>query len=113
MNFQNRLTFSLKTVGCKVNRYESQSMRESLVRSGFEEKEGECVADLLIINSCTVTHKADKDVRNLAGYTDSYVRVLVDGDDSLKNMIVPVRITHVDESKNLVFACPETIFERS
>lgn len=58
-------TFSIKTLGCKVNQYESQAIRESLVQNGFVEKEPNQIADFYIINSCTVTHKADKDTRGL------------------------------------------------
>jgi len=40
-------------------------MREELLRSGFAEKMGEEGADFFIINSCTVTAKADKDTRSM------------------------------------------------
>ncbi len=41
----------------------------------------------------------------LTGYTDRYIRVFVDGPDSLKNNLIPVRIMRVDKEKNMVFAC--------
>jgi len=50
--------FSIKTLGCKVNQYEEQVLRENLLRFGFEEEAAEN-ADLIIINSCTVTEQAD------------------------------------------------------
>jgi len=68
MNFPDksaRPTFTIKTLGCKVNQYESQAMRESLLRNGFSEEIGEEKTDFFIINSCTVTGKADRDTRNL------------------------------------------------
>ena len=57
-------TFTIKTLGCKVNQYESQVIRESLVRLGFEETDAE-EADIGIVNSCTVTSKADSKTRKL------------------------------------------------
>jgi threonylcarbamoyladenosine tRNA methylthiotransferase MtaB len=55
--------FFLKTLGCKVNQYESQAMREILSRAGFRECSRERSADIFIINTCTVTHQADKEAR--------------------------------------------------
>ena len=65
MNSQNKPTFIIKTLGCKVNQYETQSMRENLFRAGFEETCDEKTARYAVINSCTVTGKADKETRNL------------------------------------------------
>ncbi|UCD55587.1 MAG: tRNA (N(6)-L-threonylcarbamoyladenosine(37)-C(2))-methylthiotransferase MtaB [Candidatus Omnitrophota bacterium] len=65
MNFPARPTFIIKTLGCKVNQYESQAMRENLAGSGFVEKMDGQIADFYIINSCTVTRRADKDTRSL------------------------------------------------
>lgn len=55
--------FCIKTFGCKVNQYESQLIRENLVRSGYIECGAGDKPDIFIINSCTVTENADKDVR--------------------------------------------------
>ena len=52
-------TFKLYTLGCKVNQYETQAMREDLIASGLTEGEGKKPADFYIINSCTVTSRAD------------------------------------------------------
>ena len=50
------------TLGCKVNQYETQAMRESLLRRGLSEtKEGPC--DVVVINTCTVTEQADRENR--------------------------------------------------
>ena len=43
------------TLGCKVNQYESEAMLEALEDRGFSiAGEGE-PADVLVVNSCTVT----------------------------------------------------------
>ena len=66
MSYLAKTTFAIKTLGCKVNQYESQAMRESMARLGFIERPDNEPADIYIINSCTVTCKADKETRNLA-----------------------------------------------
>lgn len=50
------------TLGCKVNQYETQAMRESLLRAGLEEK-GEGPNEVVVINTCTVTESADRENR--------------------------------------------------
>jgi len=57
--------FYIKTLGCKVNQYESQAMREILLNAGFKECLTEGIADIFIINTCTVTNHADKESRRL------------------------------------------------
>ncbi|MCM8766400.1 MAG: tRNA (N(6)-L-threonylcarbamoyladenosine(37)-C(2))-methylthiotransferase MtaB, partial [Candidatus Omnitrophica bacterium] len=54
-------TIKFYTVGCKVNQYETQLMREHFLNAGFEEIDNLKPADLYLINTCTVTHKADAD----------------------------------------------------
>jgi len=66
MNSPDRPYFLIKTLGCKVNQYEEELMRENLVNIGFVESGEDTPADVYIINSCTVTHKADREVRRLA-----------------------------------------------
>jgi threonylcarbamoyladenosine tRNA methylthiotransferase MtaB len=47
------------TLGCKVNQYETEFVREGLVGIGYEDaSEGEA-ADLCIVNTCTVTNEGD------------------------------------------------------
>jgi len=53
----------LKTLGCKVNQYETQGIREDFLKAGYQEVEGS--ADLYIINTCTVTAEADREARAL------------------------------------------------
>lgn len=51
------------TLGCKVNQYETQEMREQLNKNGYKITEDESVADIFIINSCTVTSESDRKTR--------------------------------------------------
>lgn len=52
------MDFKIITLGCKVNSYESQAMKEMLIRNGYEESVSK-EADILIVNSCAVTHVAE------------------------------------------------------
>lgn len=49
--------FSIKTLGCKVNQFESETLEQTLAARGCRPACGE-KADLCIINTCTVTQKA-------------------------------------------------------
>ncbi|MDR2341854.1 MAG: tRNA (N(6)-L-threonylcarbamoyladenosine(37)-C(2))-methylthiotransferase MtaB [Campylobacteraceae bacterium] len=51
-----------KTFGCRTNIYDTQMMIESL--RDFEVTDNELVADIVVVNSCTVTNGADSGVRN-------------------------------------------------
>lgn len=51
------------TLGCKVNRYETQAMSEALKDRSFEITDNDDDADIYVINSCTVTAEADKKTR--------------------------------------------------
>ena len=55
--------FHLLTFGCKVNQYESQSLREAWQRQGGEECDDPSVADVVCVNSCAITAKGERDAR--------------------------------------------------
>lgn len=55
-------TFIL-TFGCKVNQYESEYMRELLEAEGYKKAVSVKEADLIIVNSCTVTAQSDHKIR--------------------------------------------------
>ena len=55
-------TFHLVNLGCKVNRVESDSMGAALLANGLEAVD-EDAADLVIVNTCTVTGEAEKKTR--------------------------------------------------
>ena len=50
-------SFKIYTLGCKVNFYESESLKERLVDLGLEEKDD---ADFYFVNTCAVTNEAEK-----------------------------------------------------
>ncbi|MBW8039473.1 MAG: tRNA (N(6)-L-threonylcarbamoyladenosine(37)-C(2))-methylthiotransferase MtaB [Planctomycetes bacterium] len=51
-------TFSINTLGCKVNQYESQQVRQWLEQLGLSKAEKTEKSDLAVINTCCVTHTA-------------------------------------------------------
>ncbi|MCP3177980.1 tRNA (N(6)-L-threonylcarbamoyladenosine(37)-C(2))-methylthiotransferase MtaB [Desulfuromonas sp. KJ2020] len=56
---------SLTTLGCKTNQFESAAMEEHLRRAGYEVVPFDVGADLVIVNTCTVTSATDAQSRNL------------------------------------------------
>lgn len=56
------MKFFIKTFGCRVNQVESQALLENFTRRGWEQTPHFEQADLCLLNTCTVTHQADKDV---------------------------------------------------
>src|SRR5438874_2286114 len=58
-------TCRLVTLGCKVNQYETQYVKEMLEANGYREAVSGERADLCIVNTCTVTHEADAKGRQL------------------------------------------------
>jgi threonylcarbamoyladenosine tRNA methylthiotransferase MtaB len=47
------------TLGCKVNQYETELVREGFSRIGYEDAADEQPADLCLVNTCTVTSEGD------------------------------------------------------
>ena len=58
-------TAFVTTFGCKVNQYDGQVMRDALERAGLALTADRPHADVVVINSCTVTHEADRQCRQL------------------------------------------------
>lgn len=57
---------ALHNLGCKVNSYETDAMEQMLAKAGYEiVKFGEELADIYIINTCSVTNIADRKSRQM------------------------------------------------
>mgnify|MGYP004670039833 FL=1 len=54
------MKFNIITFGCKVNQYESNMMKEKMLSSNFFYEENIKNADIIIVNTCSVTNIADK-----------------------------------------------------
>ena len=75
---------SLRTVtlGCKVNQYETEYLRQGLLSIGYADAAEEAAADLCIVNTCTVTNEGDaksrQTIRRLAR-KNPHARIVVMG----------------------------------
>jgi threonylcarbamoyladenosine tRNA methylthiotransferase MtaB len=58
-------TCRLVTLGCKVNQYETQLVKEALEQNGYREAAEEEPADLCVVNTCTVTGAGDSKSRQV------------------------------------------------
>lgn len=58
-------TAALHNLGCKVNAYETEAMKQQLEAAGYDIVEFGQRADVYVINTCTVTNVADKKSRQM------------------------------------------------
>lgn len=56
----------IKTLGCKVNSYDSHALENQFRAQGFAISEAQTDADITVINTCSVTANAEKEARYLA-----------------------------------------------
>ena len=98
---------AIVTLGCKVNQYESQALQEALERRGHVVVPVEQAPDVVIVNSCTVTHRSDRDTRawiRRARRARPGVRVVVTGcyaqvdPESLRSLEVDAVVGTADKS---------------
>ncbi len=75
-------TVAFHTLGCKLNQFETEALASEFTRAGYRVVGSDEAADCRIINTCTVTGKADRKSRNTvnravrsAGDDDSLVVV--------------------------------------
>ncbi|NLB61679.1 MAG: tRNA (N(6)-L-threonylcarbamoyladenosine(37)-C(2))-methylthiotransferase MtaB, partial [Clostridiales bacterium] len=61
----NSLKVGYYTLGCKVNQYDTDSMRSLMEASGYTTVDFNEFCDIYIINTCTVTHTSDKKSRQI------------------------------------------------
>ncbi|WP_246298896.1 MiaB/RimO family radical SAM methylthiotransferase [Desulfolutivibrio sulfodismutans] len=59
-------TFHFRTLGCKVNAYDAQALREELHARGYVEVDSPDDASLLVVNTCAVTARAAAESRRIA-----------------------------------------------
>ena len=53
------------SLGCKVNQYETNAMSQEFIEAGYEVVDFNDVADIYIVNTCTVTNIADRKSRQM------------------------------------------------
>ena len=58
-------TLKTVTLGCKVNQYETEYVREGLLGVGYQDAGDDRPADLCVVNTCTVTNEGDSKSRQI------------------------------------------------
>jgi len=95
-------TFNIVALGCRTNQYEAQAFKDQLLESGYQQAGKEEVADLCIVNTCTVTESADRasrhEIRKLAKNNPG-ARLVVTGCSAEKQ---PERIRQIKGVTDLV-----------
>lgn len=62
---EKRRTVAFHTLGCKLNFSETSTLSRMLENDGFEKREFDDLADVYVINTCSVTDNADKECRQI------------------------------------------------
>ncbi len=65
MMITEKKSVAFHTLGCKLNFSETSTLSRQMENEGFEKKDFEEVADVYVINTCSVTDNADKECRYL------------------------------------------------
>jgi threonylcarbamoyladenosine tRNA methylthiotransferase MtaB len=60
---------AFQTLGCKLNQYETDAIAEEFIEAGYRVVPFADDADVYVINTCTVTNRADRKSRNLLSRT--------------------------------------------
>ena len=58
-------TVAFYTLGCKVNQYETNAMEEMFINSGYNIVKNNQIADIYVVNTCTVTNMAERKSRQM------------------------------------------------
>ena len=58
-------SIAVDTIGCKLNQAESDALARDLIEAGYRVIPSDQKADVYILNTCTVTHIADRKARHL------------------------------------------------
>jgi len=102
------MKYYFKTYGCRVNQYETQLIREQFCKNSQNTIVDDIAdADVCIINSCTVTHKADADCRQIVRRIlklNPLARIIVTGCYALSS---PDEIKSACKNSQRVEVCPD------
>ncbi len=69
--------FSCINLGCRVNLFESTAIIDQMIKNGFKFTKDYKKSNICIINTCTVTSRADSKCRNMINRARKYAKVLV------------------------------------
>lgn len=98
----------IETLGCKVNTYESEVIKEEFLRNGYELADNLSDANVIVVNTCSVTNQSDaksrKVIRNARKNNKNAILVVCgcssqNHQDELKDLGVDILIGNKDKSK--------------
>ena len=98
----------IETLGCKVNTYESEVIKEEFLRNGYELADNLSDANVIVINTCSVTNQSDaksrKVIRNARKNNKNAILVVCgcssqNHQDELKDLGADILIGNKDKSK--------------
>ena len=98
----------IETLGCKVNTYESEIIKEEFLRNGYEEAKDVKMADVIVVNTCSVTNQSDaksrKVIRAVRKANEKAILVVCgcssqNHQDALKELGADILIGNKDKSK--------------
>ena len=71
------MNVTFHTLGCKVNQYETQVMRELFIKNGYTDDKNKDF-DVVVINSCSVTAESDRKTRQIVRkYRKDYPNAII------------------------------------
>ena len=98
----------IETLGCKVNTYESEVIKEEFLRNGYELADNLSDANVIVVNTCSITNQSDaksrKVIRNARKNNKNAILVVCgcssqNHQDELKDLGADILIGNKDKSK--------------
>ncbi len=105
----------IKTFGCRVNQVESEALLEEFLRRGHTITKNPQDADICLINTCSVTRKADKDAlkeANLIKRKSPNARLILTGcfaRHGAKEILEKIKQAEIVQKENL----PQKLFKQN
>ena len=102
------MKIAVYTLGCKVNTYESEVIKEEFLRNGYELADNLSDANVIVVNTCSVTNQSDaksrKVIRNARKNNKNAILVVCgcssqNHQDELKDLGADILIGNKDKSK--------------
>lgn len=100
------LKFHIITLGCKVNTYESEVIKEKLIKENFIYEEQQDFADIVIINTCSVTNMADNKSKKMVRHAKRLNKIVIvcgcsseNNQEVYKTMGIDILLGNKDKSK--------------
>ena len=100
------MKYKIYTLGCKVNEYESEVMKDLLENHGYQKSDN---PDICIVNTCTVTNQADsksrKLIRSIKKNNPNAIIIAVgcmiqNKQDNLQDLDIDIALGNIEKYKN-------------